>query len=155
MRRLFELLEQGVLRCGVHVVRVTDDGDAACAVVRDDRVFRLDTACKVHFQFVLALINEGQVGVDAVLHLAAGKTGAAGARPVGLAENTGREHGRKRFESLGVVAGEQNGLRNASGERAAQAGFQAAVAGERVKGDHSFSKRSTPSTNTVAPPTST
>ena len=155
VRRLFKLLEQRVLRVGVHIVRMADDGHAARAVVRDDGVFRLDTPRKIDLELVFTFVDEGKVGMHAVLHLAAGKAGAAGARPIRLAQDTGGECGRERFQTAAVVSREQNGLRHAAGERAPQARLQAAVAGEGVKGDHSFSKRSTPSTNTVAPPTST
>ena len=54
---------------------MADDGHAARAVVRDDGVFRLDAPRKIDLEFFLALVDEGKVGMHAVLHLAAGKAG--------------------------------------------------------------------------------
>ena len=68
---------------------MADHSHAPRPVIGDDSVFRLNAAREIDLQLLVARIDHHQVGMHALLRLAAGQAGPAGPRPTALAQDRG------------------------------------------------------------------
>ena len=113
-RRFFQQFEQSILRRSVHVLRMANEENASVAVARIHSTFRSNAACSVHFNFRIARINAGDIGMIILLDLSAGGTLSAWLFSRALTQQCHRQHARRGQLADAFRTGQQNALRKAS-----------------------------------------
>ena len=113
-RRFFQQFEQGILRRSVHVLRMANEKNAAVAVARIHGTFRSNAACSIHFNFRIARINAGDIGMIILLDLSAGGTLSARLFSRALTQQCHRQHACRGQLADAFRTGQQNALRKAS-----------------------------------------